>query len=62
MSNLLKNPKKIIKKQRKGSFLFIFFAFLMLILTIISAYLDFTLVEVEKIRMLQSFKATKWQI
>lgn len=33
-----------------------------IILTIISAYLDFTLVEVEKIRMLQSFKATKWQI
>ena len=24
--------------------------------------MDFTLVEVEKIRMLQSFKATKWQI
>lgn len=33
-----------------------------LILTIISAYLDFTQVETEKIRMLKSFKATKWQI
>ena len=33
-----------------------------LILTIISAYLDFSLVEIEKIRMFQSFKATKWQI
>lgn len=33
-----------------------------LILTIISAYNYFINVEVEKIRMLQSFKATKWQI
>ncbi len=33
-----------------------------LILTIISAYLDFTQVEDEKIRMFKSFKATKWQI
>lgn len=33
-----------------------------LILTIITAYLDFSLVEEEKIKMLQSFKATKWQI
>lgn len=33
-----------------------------LILTIITAYLDFSLVEEEKIRMLKSFKATKWQI
>ncbi len=33
-----------------------------LILTIISAYLDFSMVETEKIRMLKSFKATKWQI
>ena len=32
------------------------------ILTIITAYLDFSLVEIEKIRMLQSFNATKWQI
>ena len=33
-----------------------------LILTIIIAYFDFKQVEVEKIRMLKSFKATKWQI
>lgn len=33
-----------------------------LILTIITAYLDFSLVEAEKIKMLKSFKATKWQI
>ena len=33
-----------------------------LILTIITAYLDFSLVEEEKIKMLKSFKATKWQI
>lgn len=33
-----------------------------LILTIITAYLDFTQIEEEKIKMLKSFKATKWQI
>ncbi len=33
-----------------------------LILTIITAYLDFSQVEEEKIKMLKSFKATKWQI
>ncbi|MBQ8292301.1 MAG: ABC transporter permease [Bacilli bacterium] len=33
-----------------------------LVLTIITAYLDFIQVEDEKLRMLKSFKATKWQI
>ncbi len=33
-----------------------------LVLTIITAYLDFTQIEEEKIKMLKSFKATKWQI
>lgn len=33
-----------------------------LILTIITAYFDFKQVEVEKIKMLKSFQATKWQI
>ncbi len=33
-----------------------------LILTIITAYLDFSQVEEEKIKMLKSFQASKWQI
>ena len=33
-----------------------------LILTIITAYFDFKQVEIEKIKMLKSFKATKYQI